>query len=103
VALNDRLGNLRRKADGLQRMNEIAELGGAVMAELPVRYKDLLAWCDPKDLPETLPDVQQKPIFQGITLLTEAPEQDAPTSRKVLRMPSTCVSGSLPMKPFLLS
>jgi hypothetical protein len=84
VALHERLGNLRRKADGLQRMNEIAELGGAVGAELPVRYKDLLAWCDPKDLPETLPDVQQKPIFQGITLLTEAPEQDVTDFEKRL-------------------
>jgi hypothetical protein len=56
--------------------NEIAQLGGAVGAELPVCYKDLLARCDPNDLPETLPDVQQKPTFQGITLLTDAPEQD---------------------------
>jgi hypothetical protein len=84
VALHERLGNLRRKADGLQRMNEIAELGGAVGAELPVRYKDLLAWCDPKDLPETLPDVQQKPIFQCITLLTEAPEHDVTDFEKRL-------------------
>jgi hypothetical protein len=34
-----------------------------------------LARCDPIDLPETLPDVQQKPTFQDIMLLTEAPEQ----------------------------
>ena len=63
VSLDERLGKLRRKVDGLHRMNEIAELGGAVGAELPVRYKDLLARCDPKDLPEALPDVQEKPIF----------------------------------------
>jgi hypothetical protein len=74
MALDERLGKLRHKVDGLQRMNEIAELGGAVAAEFPVRYKDLLASCDPKDLPETLPDVQQEPIFQRITRLTEAPE-----------------------------
>jgi hypothetical protein len=41
-----------------------------------VRYKDLVARCDPKDLLEALPDVQEKPIFQGITLSTEAPEHD---------------------------
>jgi hypothetical protein len=84
VVLNERLGKLRRKVGGLQRMNEIAELADAVGAELPVRYKDLLAWCDPKDLPETLPDVQQKPIFQGITLLTKAPEQEVTDFEKHL-------------------
>jgi hypothetical protein len=76
MVLEERLGKLRRKVEGLQRMNEIAELGGAVEAALPMLYKDLLARCDPNDLPETLPDVQQKPTFQRITLLTEAPEQD---------------------------
>jgi hypothetical protein len=84
VALNERLGKLRRKADGLQRMNEVAELGGAVGAGLPVRYKDLLARCDPNDLPEILPDIQQKPTFQRITLLTEAPEQDVTDFEKRL-------------------
>ena len=75
VALNERLGKLRRELDGLQRVNEIAELRGAVGAGLPMRYEDLLARCDLNDLPETLPDVQQKPTFQDIMLLTEAPEQ----------------------------
>jgi hypothetical protein len=84
VALNERLGKLRRKVEGLQRMNEITELGGAVGAELPMLYKDLLARCDPNDLPETLPDVQQKPTFQGITLLTEAPKQDVTDFEKRL-------------------
>jgi hypothetical protein len=83
-ALNEHLSKLERKVDGLQRMNEIAELGGAVGAELPMRYKDLLARCDPKDLPETLPDVQQKPTFQRITLSTEAPAQDVTDFEKRL-------------------
>jgi hypothetical protein len=60
-------------------MNEIAELRGAPLGQncprAMARYKALFAWCDPNDLQETQPDVQQKPTFQDITLLTEAPEQ----------------------------
>jgi len=84
VALNERLGKLRRIVDGRQHMNEIAELGGAVGAELPLLYKDLLARCAPNDLPEALPDVQQKPTCQGITLSTEAPAQDVTDFEKRL-------------------
>jgi hypothetical protein len=49
---------------------------GGVAAELPVQYKDLLARCDVKALPEELPEVKDHPIFRGITLSTAAPEQD---------------------------
>jgi hypothetical protein len=67
-----------------------------------VRYEGLLARCDRTDLPETLPDVPQKPTFQAITLLTEVPEQAITDFEKRSRMPSIRVSGNLPMKSFLL-
>ena len=103
MALEECLGKLRRKVYGLQRMNEIAELRGAIGAELPARYKDLLARCDPNNHQETLSDVQQKPTFQDITLLTEAPEQAIADFEKRLEDAlSTRVSNNLPMEPFLL-
>jgi hypothetical protein len=46
MTLTARLKKLGRKVEGLARMNEITELGGAVGARLPIRYKDLLARCD---------------------------------------------------------
>lgn len=65
-------------------MNDIDELGGAVGANLPIQYKDLLNRCDPNDLPEELPEVKDHPIFRGITLSTEAPEQDVTNFEKRL-------------------
>ena len=76
VALDARLKKLGRRVDGLARMNQIEELGGGVAAELSIQYKDLLARCDAKALPEALPEVKDHPIFRGITLSTAAPEQD---------------------------
>jgi len=76
VALTAKLSKLRRKVEGLVRMNDIDELGGAVGANLSIQCKDLLNRCDPKDLPEELPEVKDHPIFRGITFSTEAPEQD---------------------------
>ncbi len=84
VTLTARLKKLRRKVEGLARMNEISELGGAVGAELPIRYKDLLARCDTQALPEELPDVKEHPTFHGITLLTEGPEKEVAELEKAL-------------------
>src|SRR5207249_3447623 len=76
MTLEARLKKLGGRVDGLVRMNQIEELGGGVAAELPIQYKDLLARCDAKALPEELPEVKDHPIFRGITLSTAAPEQD---------------------------
>jgi hypothetical protein len=76
ATLEARLQKLARKVEGLGRMNQIDELGGAVCAELPLQYKDLLARCNPKNLPEELPDVNDHPIFRGITLSTGAPKKE---------------------------
>src|SRR5262249_44572570 len=76
TSLTCRLKKLRHKVEGLERMNQITELGGAVGAQLSIRYKDLLARCDICALPEELPEVKEHPIFHGITLLTEGPEKE---------------------------
>jgi hypothetical protein len=65
-------------------MNEIAELGGAVGADLPMRYKDLLAQCDPNSLPEEPPDVEGHPVLRRITLMTAGPEQEVADLEKRL-------------------
>ncbi|MBI3799351.1 MAG: hypothetical protein HY268_20595 [Deltaproteobacteria bacterium] len=76
TTLTGRLEKLRYQVEGLALMNEITELGATVGAPLPIHYKDLLARCDTQALPEELPDVREQPIFHGITLLTEGPEQE---------------------------
>jgi len=84
MTLTARLKKLGRKIEGLARMNEITELGGAVGAQLPIRYKDLLVRCDTQALPEELPDVKEHPTFHGITLLTEGPEKEVAELEKAL-------------------
>lgn len=84
ASLTARLKKLGRKVEGLTRMNEISELGGAVGAQLPIRYKDLLARCDTQALPEELPDVKEHPTFHGITLLTEGPEKEVAELERAL-------------------
>jgi hypothetical protein len=84
AALETRLTKLRRKVDGLGRMNQIEELGGAVDVRLPIDYQDLLARCNAKELPEELPEVKDHPIFRGITLSTEAPEKGVAALEKRL-------------------
>jgi hypothetical protein len=76
AALDARLKKLIRKVDGLGRMNQIAELGGAVGTDVLIRYQDLLARCNPQELPEALPAVKDHPLFRGITLSTAAPGKE---------------------------
>ncbi|MBI4331104.1 MAG: hypothetical protein HY673_07485 [Chloroflexi bacterium] len=76
ATLEARLKKLGRRVEGLARMNEIGELGGAVEAELPMQYRNLLDRCTLQDLPEELPEVKERPIFREITLQTEAPERE---------------------------